>query len=144
MLRKFFYLFIILGLVFTSGCGSNNPDSINSPTGQRVDLKTGQTVSITGEDLAIKFLEVVNDSRCPSNVVCVWVGEVTVITEIAYRGSVYQKTLVKSGASGEYVSTDFQEYEIQFDVQPYPEAGKTVREEDYYLKLIVNRTGKTG
>lgn len=139
VLRLIIYIITIAGLMLASGCGENAPGTVNASPGQRFELKAGQKGLISGEELGIRFLEVVHDSRCPKDVVCIWAGEVTVTVEITYRESLHQKTLVKSGAAEEYVSTDFQEYEIQFDVQPYPESGKTIRQEDYFLKLIVNK-----
>ena len=42
----------------------------------------GQTASIEGEKLVIKFKAVLEDSRCPVNVVCVWAGNGKVEFEV--------------------------------------------------------------
>jgi hypothetical protein len=51
----------------------------------------------------------------------------------------HSKTLVKSGASSQYVSDSFQEYEIRFDIQPYPEAGKEIDRADYFLNFRIDK-----
>ena len=45
-------------------------------------LGISQTASIEGEKLVIKFKAVLEDSRCPINVVCVWAGNGKVEFEI--------------------------------------------------------------
>lgn len=136
MLRSIFFAMALLSLVVTTGCSSQS-NGVNVSLGQQFNLSLGETASINGEQLKIKFVEVVSDSRCPKNAVCIWAGEVNCTVEITYLQSVNRKTLVKSGASPEYANADFGEFEIKFDVQPYPEAGKKI--ENYQLKLIINR-----
>ena len=46
----------------------------------------GQTVTIESESLAISFSEVVEDSRCALNVVCVWEGRAVIRVELASAG----------------------------------------------------------
>jgi hypothetical protein len=46
-------------------------------------LAPGQTAVIAGTELSVSFRQVVADSRCPSNVVCVWTGNGEV--ELAVR-----------------------------------------------------------
>ena len=38
-------------------------------------LSPGQSTMIAGENLAIKFIEVISDGRCPKGAICVWAGE---------------------------------------------------------------------
>jgi len=45
-------------------------------------LGIGQTATIEGEKLVIKFKAVLEDSRCPINVVCVWAGNGKVEFEV--------------------------------------------------------------
>jgi hypothetical protein len=50
--------------------GSGNP----SPSGQSVSVAVGGEAVVPGTQVTIRFREVTEDSRCPSNVVCVWEG----------------------------------------------------------------------
>jgi hypothetical protein len=50
--------------------GSGNP----SPSGQSVSVRVGGEAVVPGTQVTIRFHEVTEDSRCPSNVVCVWEG----------------------------------------------------------------------
>ena len=138
MIKMFLTIILVLSILLAVGCSSPSKE-VTAALGQSFDLKFGQTVSINGEQLKLTFVEMLGDSRCPKNVICIWEGEVSCKIEITYADKKYFKTLVKSGASPEFVSTEFKDYEIQFDVQPYPEAVTQLKDQDYYLKLIVTK-----
>ncbi len=53
---------LVLGLL--SACKSGG----NYAAGQEFQLAPGQQVSISGQDLSIKFVSVNEDSRCPTGV----------------------------------------------------------------------------
>lgn len=54
----------------TGPTGPGNP----SPSAQTVSLPVGGEAVVPGTRVTIEFRDVTEDSRCPSNVVCVWVG----------------------------------------------------------------------
>lgn len=69
--------------------------------GSSFQLALGSTVRIRGTDLHVTFQRVVEDSRCPVNVQCVWAGEVTL--ELGFRtgdGPERTHTLVLPGGGG--------------------------------------------
>ncbi len=55
-------LVILATLLFTA-CGTRN---VSADLNQSVELRPGQSVSIKGEELTITFLEISQDSRCPT------------------------------------------------------------------------------
>ena len=52
------------------------------PVPNTVSLSIGEELLIAG-DTQLRLLRVVNDSRCPSDVQCVWAGEVTLEFELS-------------------------------------------------------------
>jgi len=48
------------------------------PTVYHVEIPLGGSVELSGQGIGISFDRVVEDSRCPANVVCVWAGKATV------------------------------------------------------------------
>ena len=66
-----------------AGCASVPPVAAG-PT-----ATLGQTVYVNG--LKVRPLEIVEDSRCPSDAVCVWAGRVVVRAEVI--GGAWQKTM---------------------------------------------------
>ncbi|AHB14067.1 MULTISPECIES: hypothetical protein [Dehalococcoides] len=106
---------------------------------QSISFPPGQSCSIAGEDLIIKFVGVVSDSRCPEGVQCVWEGEVTVQMEIKYGGAKTKFYMVKRGAGGDAVA-NFGIYTLSFNVTPYPIAGTEITKDQYRLLLTVSKT----
>jgi hypothetical protein len=133
----FFILAAVLVLPLMAGC-LGQPNEINANFGQEFSLDIGQSASIAGDELDLRFLEVLNDSRCPEGAVCIWAGEATCLVEITYAGYLYREELTQPGLS-EPFTTEFQEYEITFDLLPYPQEGEQIQNKDYRLQLLVNK-----
>ena len=94
---------------------------------------------IAGESLVIKFIEVISDGRCPRGAICIWPGEANCLTEITTRPeSIYLKVLTQPDPS-KTSKTSFANYEITFDLRPYPELGKAVDKKDYHLRLVISK-----
>lgn len=134
-------LISVFTLVIIAGCGGQ-PEEISAEFGEQVELRPGQAVTIDGDDISLKFVEVTGDSRCPSGATCVWEGEVTGILEITHLGESYQKTITQLGLSGEMVTVAFGEYAIEFNFLPYPELDKEIKPGDYRLELEINKAVK--
>jgi hypothetical protein len=54
---------------------------------ETVSLRVGEQKTVTRDHLRIKFVEVVEDSRCPMNARCIWAGnaKLTVTVAIGHR-----------------------------------------------------------
>ena len=129
---------LILVLLSIAGC-AGNPSEVTADLGQGVSLSLGQSVVIPSEKLQIKFSEVINDSRCPNGVICIWAGEVSCLVEITHAEAVYPVVLTQPGLTGDPAQKTFQEYQLTFRVEPYPESGGPIPPENYRLRLTVSQ-----
>jgi len=129
---------VLLLLLFLAACGGGAGE-VKADLGREFSLSSGQTASIQGEGLQLKFIEVVNDSRCPHGVTCVWQGQASCLVEITYLESSHRVTLVQPGLTEDPSRIDFAEYIIGFNLTPYPQAGKEIEESDYRLQLVVTK-----
>jgi hypothetical protein len=127
---------VLIALLAVAGCSS--PDTIEAIPDIEFTLTPGQTAKIAGEDLSIKFVEVVSDSRCPKGATCIWAGEASCLIEITSGGATVEKVLTQSGADSPDAD-EFGVYELMFDLMPYPELGKQVKNNDYSLLMAVSR-----
>jgi len=137
-MRIFAILFSILIVSLSFGC-TGQVGEITANLGQEVELKIGQTVSIEEEQIKVKFIEVVNDSRCAKGAICIWQGEVTCVLDITYLNSTYQKTIIQPGLTQEPIIDVFKGYMLTFNVQPYPELGKDIKTSEYRLQLVIDK-----
>ena len=135
---RFTLLAVLLMLLFLAACGGG-AEEVKVNLGEEFSLSIGETASIQGEDLQLKFPEVINDSRCPRDVNCVWQGQASSLVEISYLESVQKVTLVQPGLTEEPSRIDFNDYLIEFNMTPYPEAGKVIKNSDYRLQLVVTK-----
>jgi hypothetical protein len=103
-------------------------------------LKQGQRVTLRGTSLWIKFVAVESDSRCPSDVKCVWAGNAAVQVEVnSGRGS---KTLtLNTGRGGAFVSeADYKGYRLKLvDLNPYPRSDRQIPARAYAATLFVTK-----
>jgi len=126
----------IMGLAAVAGCTGKS--DIQANLGESFSLAAGQSAAISGENLSIRFVELISDSRCPQGAVCIWEGEASSIVDITYSGEVNRKMLVQPGITS-FTDTNFGVYTISFQVNPYPEVGKDIKTQDYRLKLIISK-----
>ncbi len=102
-------------------------------------MSIGQHAYIAGENLKVRFKEVIEDSRCPRGVTCIWPGRVSCMIELAHTGSSYLMVLTEPGLTDEYTRERYEGYELAFRVTPYPEAGKVIAKDTYRLCLIISK-----
>lgn len=102
-------------------------------------LKQGELL-IFG-DKAIKFKEVVSDSRCPKDVACVWAGEAKVLIEVYGDGNLVEERIVTVGSSSfplNFSAEDSEYFLNSSQLLPYPTTKNNNLDQDYTLRLMVN------
>jgi hypothetical protein len=140
MMSKWIHIMLVIGVLalLVTGCAGGD-DTVEVNLGQEFSLAIGERASISGEDLEIEFLDVLEDSRCPRDATCVWEGRVRCLVEITDGGSPEQKELVAPGLTDEYSVETYGDYQITFRVEPYPEVDRQIPEGEYRLLLIIGK-----
>lgn len=110
----------------TSAAGIGDPIAI---LGQPFKLVINQAASFKQADFSLRFVNVTEDSRCPSGAQCIWAGQVSTLVE-ATKDSTGQSlgsftlTLTAGGSSSlssKTIVVDDNSYLVQLNsVQPYP------------------------
>ena len=137
-MRKFLtVLFILTTISLLLGCAGTS--TVNASLGKEFTLKIGQTANISGENLSIKFIDVTADSRCASDVECVWAGEVKVLLGITVNGSYQQVEMTQPGLVDAQDEQPVGVYKYQFTVEPYPISTKQIEKDDYRLIMTVSK-----
>ncbi|MFL5640104.1 MAG: hypothetical protein ACJ78M_12080 [Gemmatimonadaceae bacterium] len=60
--------------------------AITAEPGTSFTLPLGKTAAIRGTDARLTFTEVREDSRCPTDVTCVWEGDAKIAVSISQQG----------------------------------------------------------
>ena len=72
--------FLFIGLILL-GCESKNIGPNHGRLGENITLYQNESILIAEIPLSIRVLTI-TDSRCPSDVVCVWAGQASVVFKI--------------------------------------------------------------
>jgi hypothetical protein len=137
--RYFLWLSIITILILPLAACGNTPTKVYADLGQEFSLSIGQTATIKGQALQITFEDIIEDSRCPSDVTCIWAGRASCVIKLVDGSSQYRMVLTELGLTDQYTRETYREYQLAFHVRPYPEAGQSIGRDEYRLQLIVSK-----
>lgn len=102
-------------------------------------LRAGEIASVGTDGLMIAFRRVDGDSRCPSDVTCVWSGDATVVLDVTVGRVAWTAAQVHTHV--EPRATDYREYRITLvDLSPVPVSTRSIAAGDYSATLEVART----
>lgn len=129
-------LFALVGIVLASGCIQQ--ETVKANIGAPFQLMSWQEALIESESLRIKFLNVTEDSRCPTGVQCVWEGRATVAIGIDKGGQVQEIGLTLGAGNDNDAEEGFNGYEVRLiALEPYPKAGSKIAPSEYIATFIV-------
>ena len=126
-------LFIILLLGMT-GLSSQVLADNTTQLGVPFQLGFNQTAT-TDQGLLIKFVNM-TDSRCPSDVTCIWQGQAKLLLNIKMNNKDFGNFTLISGNDKKLTSQTFDHYYVQLmKVEPYPISTKNIHLSDYVVTL---------
>ena len=147
MIRNIFLFFTLVVFISVSGClldgilstDDLEGDYISATLGREFQLEIGETGFLESENIKIKFLGVTADSRCPSDAICVQLGEVEALVNIWKDGqNLGRSTLVGPAVNDDRATKVFDGYSLKLlKVDPYPISTQVIAPSDYIVTLIV-------
>ena len=107
----------------------------------QLDVKKSFTVqmnqSVFFDDYEITFSEILEDSRCPADALCVWEGRISIGIDVKNKEVIQNIILTSADKTTAY----FDSYKINLvNVLPYPFSSKTILLEEYSATIIVSKT----
>jgi hypothetical protein len=122
---------IIAGAVSPPACDGGA--SVN----KEFKLRFGGDAAV-GDGLKVKFSALVEDSRCPKGVDCIWEGNAKIKVELSGAGK--ESATFELNTNVEPKSASGAGYEISLlKLDPYPNADARPKEKDYVATLSVRR-----
>jgi hypothetical protein len=135
---------VLLGLALMS-CHIDEPAradvrefNLNEP----FTLAGGQEGLIASEKLRLGFADVLEDSRCPTQVECFWTGQARIAISVDPEASSSTKVEFNTNpAPGQTVKVaQVGPYSIELQsLEPYPQTPDAIAFEDYRATLVVRR-----
>lgn len=99
-------------------------------------LNNGQVVTVDGTGIRVTFRTVLEDSRCPVGVKCVWAGNAKVSLEI--EGTAAGRTNIILNTELEPRMMQLDAYEIRLiSLAPTPREGISIAASEYFATLQV-------
>ncbi len=125
---------IILFSTFAFG----QEDSTETP---KIGVKVPQGETVVMKGVSIKFLEVIEDSRCPKYVTCIWAGRAIVKVEVIANGKKEEKILtfgeVRPGEEKNKTLYNSGKLAINgLTLNPYPTSESTGKDTGYVLVVF--------
>ena len=118
---------------------SSAPMTIDANLDSEFLLQFNQSAEIKSEDITLTFLNVTSDSRCPSDVTCVWQGQVGIELDLR-KGEEKSTVSLSIGGDSSPEESIFDSYLIQLvDISPYPVSTKDIQSDEYAAKINITK-----
>ena len=125
----------VLFLILT-GWMQQSCDTKEVALSQQFKLKVGQEVSVREAGIKVSDIAVVEDSRCPTGVQCIWAGNGKVSLKLSKAKS--ESVSVELNTSAGPKSRAYQGYEVRLvSLDPYPKNGVVIGKNEYVVTLMV-------
>ncbi|WKT57842.1 hypothetical protein QVH35_11185 [Candidatus Nitrosotenuis chungbukensis] len=136
-------LFVVFGAGSASAQSSDASDS-NLSSKYTYDvisefvLKLNQDVVVT-DDIMMRFSNVTSDSRCPSDVTCIWQGEIRIQVDVKKENTAFESIVLGT----DDVIPVFGKYFIRLlKVEPYPQSTHQIQQDEYVATLAITKINK--
>lgn len=130
---------IFLSLILLFVTGSAIP--AKAQTTQQIKIVVKKQKTIIKDNLTIKFVSLVEDSRCPTDTNCIWAGNAKIKIQVG-KGKGASKTF-ELNTNLEPQTVSFAGYEIKFvNLTPQPATNIRINRNGYTATFAVSKTGK--
>ncbi len=91
------------------------------------------------DSLKVRFLAVPEDSRCPSDVSCIWAGNAKITLGLSLKDNT-EETVLTINSHTEPTAVAYADFRIRFvSLKPTPLSSRTINPAEYRVTLIVSR-----
>ncbi len=104
-------------------------------------LEVGEEMRLEKENVTVRFMTVVGDSRCPSDVTCFWAGDAEAEVRLT-QGDDQTSVSLHTNGGGDY-PRQAEAFDCTLrleDLEPYPSTKSEIAPEDYVVTLTLERS----
>ena len=130
--------------LFLTGWMQQSCDTKEVALSREFQLKVGQEVLVKEAGIKVSLNAIVEDSRCPTGVQCIWAGNGKVSVKLSKAKT--EAVSVELNTSAGPRSSTYQGYDVKLvGLDPYPKDGVTISKDAYTVTLMVCKNcGQTG
>jgi hypothetical protein len=111
--------------------------ALSASLGERASLRPGQDLVVRGENLSVRFVSVLEDSRCPKGEQCLVAGRARIALDVEKTSE--KKARVELATAEPPAAAAYAGYAITLlDLSPYPVTGRSIVPSDYVATLVVS------
>ena len=140
---------ILAFVMIAQGCAGNKgkndraemlKNMVTTSLYEGFELKHDQTALITPESLYVRFINVVEDSRCPVGVNCIWAGQAVIELVVSFEGEEPELiTLTSQAGKDDLAVKQLEGYLFRLvKVEPPKKKDAEIELEDYKVTLTVS------
>lgn len=123
---------LLILFLFVTAIGFSQDKPVEVP---KILVKIALGETVTFKKATVKFLKVVEDSRCPSDVNCIWEGQAIVLVEVAETGKETQQLELRYGKRINKRILSSEGYSLKgMSLSPYP-SSTNIDKMDYVLSV---------
>ncbi|AEE19381.1 hypothetical protein JM84_0256 [Dokdonia sp. Hel_I_63] len=130
--------YYIVAIIFFCSAFAKAQDSTTVEV-PKIYLKAFQGQSTIIEGTSLRLVNVIEDSRCPQGVDCIWAGNAKVVVELTSESG--KKTTKEIILNGGRVAPIYSEDGLVISIKglaPYPTSLSKIKASDYYLRVEVS------
>ena len=129
----------VMAALINTGCETDLNLKSTLPLNDTIEIANFETKYNFENNLVLRMDSVLNDSRCPSNVQCVWEGNAAVRFLFTVDSIQTVFTLNTNGGMQFNSDTVMSGYNIKLlDLSPYPEDPGEILQVEYYSEIMVH------
>lgn len=107
---------------------------------KQVQLREGQQKTVPGSRVKVRFLSVVEDSRCPADVQCIWAGNAKIRVKVSVQGG--ETRILELNTNTKAAGNNVDAYAINLvSLTPYPRSDRKARGV-YRATISVNKLSR--
>ncbi len=106
-----------------------------------VKLRVAQEKAAPGTAIKIKFVRVIEDSRCPEGVNCIWAGVARIRVQLRKADKSVKEFELNTNQTNKTITFDGHEIKLAA-LTPYPKSGTAIKAASYSATLTITKLPK--
>ena len=133
---------VMIAILFNPSLSFADAKSPANVSETQFQLKVNETFLLESGGIKVQLLNVTSDSRCPSDVTCIWQGEAKVLVNVIQNNQdIGNFILTSRSGQPDLAVQSFDGYSIQVaKVEPYPMSGKKISLSDYLVTFSIYKS----